>query len=374
MMNLPQCLRACSFLMACLISSPLHANDAARSVFVSKIKPVTYVPQISVTGVIKAYQDVHLKFRLPGKLTGFIPDDITCQNRHNNQPLPIADELQNVEKGDCLAALDMRKINIEIKQQKRAQAYFKREYDRNATLKQSSMIEEAKLDQLQYQYETANNKLQALEEEKNRMVIRAPFSGQIYQRSSEPNESISAFTTVLSIYNPNYLVINLLLTPEDISQVKRGTPCNILLESQHHSKKIAGIIERIGHQTIEHTELFPVRIRITTNDSRLIKPGLLATVSIKNSKSAERKLYSIPFSSLRPHTNSEGHTTSKKNYFNVLILNQQTHTVEKKEVHVIFVDGDRAYVEAQLNPNNTILVNGISFILPGTKARGVVVQ
>ena len=43
-------------------------------------------------------------------------------------------------------------------------------------------------------------------------------------------------------------------------------------------------------------------------------------------------------------------------------------------MHVIFVDGDRAYVEAQLNPNNTILVNGISFILPGTKARGVVVQ
>jgi RND family efflux transporter MFP subunit len=374
MKNLSQCLRACSVLVVCLISSPLHANDAARSVFVSKIKPITYVKQISVTGVIKAYQDIHLKFRLPGKLTGFIPDDIKCQNRHSDQPLPIADELQNVEKGDCLAALDMRKINIEIKQQKSTQAYFKKEYDRNATLKQSSMIEEAKLDQLQYQYETAKNKLQALEEEKNRMVIRAPFAGQIYQRSSEPNESINAFTTVLSIYNPKYLVINLLLSPEDITQVEPGNPCDISIESQHHSKKIAGIIERIGHQTIENTELFPVRIRITTNDSKLIKPGLLATVSIKNSKSAERKLYSIPFSSLRPHTNSEAHTTSKKNYFNVLTLNQQTHTVEKKEVQVIFVDRRRAYVEAQLNPDNTILLSGTSFILPGTKAQGVVVQ
>ena len=95
----------------------------------------------------------------------------------------------------------------------------------------------------------------AAERRKRQLIVTAPFEGIIGNLDIRENESIEAFTTLLSMYEPTPPIVVGYISEKYNSKISAGD--SVLVSSLYHQdKNSAGIVMTKGHRIIEIPEKF----------------------------------------------------------------------------------------------------------------------
>jgi RND family efflux transporter MFP subunit len=121
--------------------------------------------------------------------------------------------------------------------------------------------------------------LTALAQKKvNDSVIRAPFSGQIKERTVSPGQYLKVQTPVMVIVNNDPLRVRLKVPEKMAAWVREGQLVSVAVEA-YSDRTFSGKITRINPSVDPQTRSFEVEALID-NRERLLKPGFFVKASI----------------------------------------------------------------------------------------------
>ncbi len=194
----------------------------------------------------------------------------------------LVDEGDWVKKGQPLARLDDTLLRSQIAQQQanfeqqvvggqRAQA----EADRvkgldNAGVLSMEQISERRLaaKSAQAQVGVAKAQLDDLKTRDSRMIIRAPVSGRILERTARPGDTSAPGTTLYRIAAEGLVEFDAEVSQADLSTIRVGEPVEVDLPSD---AKVTGHVRFISPRVDNQTGLGRVRVALPVRDD--LRPG-----------------------------------------------------------------------------------------------------
>jgi len=123
----------------------------------------------------------------------------------------------------------------------------------------------------------ARSAVDALQNQKNDLVLRAPRSGVIGFRQAEVGAMAQTGQKLLSIVDNSNIFVDCAVSEQDIGQIVMGMPTNITIESL--GKAYTGKIIYISPAIDTTTQTFTIRIALDNLDNS-IKTGMFARTNI----------------------------------------------------------------------------------------------
>lgn len=123
----------------------------------------------------------------------------------------------------------------------------------------------------------AQSAVDALENQKNDLTLRAPRSGVIGYRQAEVGAMAQAGAKLLSIVDNSHIFVDCPVSEQDIGQVVLGMPTVISVDAL--GKTYAGKIVYISPAMDSKTQTFTIRVELDSPDER-IKTGMFARTNI----------------------------------------------------------------------------------------------
>lgn len=123
----------------------------------------------------------------------------------------------------------------------------------------------------------AQSAIDALENQKNDLVLRAPRNGVIGFRQAEVGAMAQAGQKLLTIVDNSNIFVDCAVSEQDIGQIILGMTTNISVESL--GKSYTGKIIYISPAMDSKTQTFTIRVALNNPDNR-IKAGMFAKTNI----------------------------------------------------------------------------------------------
>lgn len=206
---------------------------------------------------------------------------------------------ERVKKGQVLAELDHRHIDLQLEQAKAgfevAKAnledaktnYLRMEklYRENAI--SSQQFEKVKLayEAAQAQFQQAQAALNLAQYQRDVSIMKAPFDGVIVERLAEEGDVINPMMGsfgsrggVLVLMNFSKIKVDLDVSEKDIAQVKKGQRAYLEISS-YPGRRFMGEVTIVNLAADAMTKTFKVRAEFD-NPDLLLKPGTFGTVTI----------------------------------------------------------------------------------------------
>lgn len=123
----------------------------------------------------------------------------------------------------------------------------------------------------------AQSAIDALQKQKNDLILRAPRSGIIGYRQAEVGNIVSAGTKLLSIVDNSNIYVDCSVSEQNIGQIFLGVPTTISIESL--GKSYTGKIIYISPAMDSKTQTFTIRVALDKPDDS-IRSGMFARTNI----------------------------------------------------------------------------------------------
>ena len=123
----------------------------------------------------------------------------------------------------------------------------------------------------------AQSAIDALQNQKSDLILRAPRAGVIGFRQVEVGNIVSAGQKVLSIVDNSNIYVDCSVSEQDIGQITLGTPTTISIESL--GKSYTGKIIYISPAMDSKTQTFTIRVALDKPDDS-IRSGMFARTTI----------------------------------------------------------------------------------------------
>ncbi len=297
------------------------------------------------SGVVEAINFVKLTFRVPGQIIS----------------LPVV-EGQKVKKGDLIAQVDPREINVQLSAAKAAYVTAKAQLERNERLLKRQAVSVQEMEAVRSQYEQAKSSYEAQMNNLSDTYLRAPFSGFIAKRSVENYQRIQAGIPVAELVDPKDLQVLFTIPDKAISQITAPTLAfEVEFENFPGQKFKAELKEYVDAS--QSGAGIPVYLYITdprfNKDEYAIKPGFACNVTMTIKE--ETKDNGLPFV---PLTAILGDASTNTKY--VWVYNKSNSTVEKRKVTTgsLIGKGD-VLIESGLKSGEVIVTAGVTQLVEG---------
>jgi HlyD family secretion protein len=125
------------------------------------------------------------------------------------------------------------------------------------------------------QTQQAQAQLAEAQDNRNDLIVRAPFSGTVVTRAAEPGEMITAGTAIVTLLDLTKVYLRGFVPEGDIGKVKVGQPARIYLDSAPQ-KPVAAYVSRIDPQatfTPENTYFRDDRVKQVVGIKLQLKEG-----------------------------------------------------------------------------------------------------
>ncbi len=206
---------------------------------------------------------------------------------------------EKVKKGQVLAELDHRHIDLQLEQAKAgfevAKANLedaKTNYLRMEKLYRENAISSQQFEKVKLAYEAAQSQFQQAQAalnlaqyQRDVSIMKAPFDGVIVERLSEEGDVINPMMGgfgsrggVLVLMNFERIRVDLDVSEKDIVQIKKGQKAYLEVSSVP-GKKFEGEVKIVNLAADAMTKTFKVRTEFE-NPDLLLKPGTFGTVTI----------------------------------------------------------------------------------------------
>lgn len=211
------------------------------------------------------------------------------------------DEGDYVKKGQLLLQIDaqilsanIRSTQASIKEAQFALERAKLDLVRYETLLAKQSVSKQKYDefyfqkmQLEQKFISLESTLKALQIEKAKKSMRAPFSGYISERNIQVGEWLKKGDQIALLMNPEKVDITIHLPSSYIRSVGKNKTIEVMIENKTYPAKVIGALFG-GNET---TRTFPLKLRLLKTQERFFD-GMQARVQLQKSSSQDVLLVS----------------------------------------------------------------------------------
>ncbi|WP_114417857.1 efflux RND transporter periplasmic adaptor subunit [Marinospirillum perlucidum] len=335
------------FLGASLLAPNLVAenNTSLTSVRVETLGDHRSTASRRFVGRIDAVSSVDLSFQVGGQLLS----------------LPVRQGSQ-VETGSLLAQLDPTNFQLAVEEAKVRLNQAERDLRRKQTLLENNSVSPAVVDEARDQLRLAELGLNAARRNLSFTRIEAPFNALITRRLVDPYVNLSAGTPVVRIQDVTELRVHISV-PEDLVR-KVNTPDQVaaeLLLPGREEQPLALEYREHATEPDRVVQTYQVTFGFQPPEGMNLLPGMTATVRVTpTSEEALHPHLDLPASAI--NASSDG-------TFFVWVFQPQSGTVEKRQVEVGRLAGDRIEILAGAEAGEQVVTAGGTHLHPGMRVR-----
>ena len=190
--------------------------------------------------------------------------------------LPVARGAR-VRRGEILVQLDERDRTARLTEAQAAVKQYETEYAGQRKLfDNGSYVSEADLAATEASLERARTELKRAEIDIDNMMIRAPFAGQLEERTVEIGDYVRAGDPIATVVDNLTLIVEGSVPESSVFALKTGTEATALLIG---GQTVTGKLRYVSPVAETATRTFQVELEVANNDGR-IPAGVTATMQI----------------------------------------------------------------------------------------------
>jgi RND family efflux transporter MFP subunit len=304
------------------------------------VVPETFEHFIEVQGNLQSDKNITLNAEVPG-----IIKSITVN------------EGDRVLKGQTLAIIDSEIIKKNLEEVKTSYNLAKTLFEKQESLWKQKIGSEVQYLQSKSQKESLEQRLEALQVQYEKTIIKSPFDGIVDQVFSREGEIANGMSPLLRIVNITNVYVSADVPENYILNVKKGS--QTLLEFPSLNEVIETKVTHVAQYINPANRTFRVRFDIP-NAKEILKPNLISVVKIKDIELDS----SIVISNDIIQQDAKG-----KKFVYVVVANGSNKVVHKKDI-----------ITGEMYGNKVLIKEGILFgdeivVLGGQSIRdGILVQ
>ncbi len=274
----------------------------------------------------------------------------------------FVEEGDQVRRGQVLAELDKRELNIALAESQARLENTQAVYERSLEMIKQELTSKEQVDQAEYNFKTAKSQHDRARLNLDYASIEAPFDGVITQRLSDRGDMIRPNTIVFKLADTEKLLIRLFVPEKEMGRIDVGDKAVIQTE-MFADRSFTGEVEMISPVVDPATGTVKVTVRVTKGRDKL-KPGMFCTLFIliethENSLAITRK-------ALIPETESP-------EVF-VIDATDSTTVVHRRRLTVGISQGDTLEVLSGLGDSERIVLVGHESLNENTVVRIVAAE
>jgi cobalt-zinc-cadmium efflux system membrane fusion protein len=177
------------------------------------------------------------------------------------------------------------------------------------------------------------------------IAVSSPISGSVIERTATQGEVVGPEKPIFTVADLSKLWVIIDIYEKDLGRVKPGTAVKVSTTA-YAEKSFPGVISYVGEVMDEKTRTVKARV-IVENASRLLKPGMFATVAIDVKGSQMQKAILVP---------DEAVLMDGEERF--VFVRTGAETFEKKEIMPGRMLGKRVEVTQGLVEGDQVVVKG----------------
>ncbi|WP_217909514.1 efflux RND transporter periplasmic adaptor subunit [Desulfosediminicola flagellatus] len=319
------------------LTFPLFQAEGAQPVpvIVKKVETSRFTDRVEALGTLRAKESV--------EITATITDTITAIHFEDGQ---------RVQKGDILIEMTSAEEHALLEEEMSTLSEAKKQFKRLETLANRGATATAIFDEQQRKLDTAQARLRGIESRLRDRLIIAPFSGVVGLRNISVGALIEPGDRITTLDDDSIMKLDFTIPSVHLAAIHKG----LVIEaksSAYGERVFNGQIDSIDSRIDPATRAIVVRA-ILANEERLLKPGLLMTVTLlKNPRDG----LVVPEEALIP--------SGKSN--NVLVVQPEASPTlaEQREVQIgVRRPGEVEIVEG-LTAGEYVIIHGTQRVRPG---------
>jgi membrane fusion protein (multidrug efflux system) len=324
---------------------------------VYKLSKVDFTDELPTVGTVKSLPELELKFELSG-----IIKSVNVK------------EGDKVRKGDVLATLDPKDVNLEVRYAEAKldsakaeyQAALKR-YEVMKRLYEAGAIIKDRLDQAKAEVDVAKARVEVSERELalskaklEKLKIVAPQDGVIGKKEKDVGEYVTPNDVILTLIDRDNTYVEVVIIEKYSDKIKTGQKANVKVDT-YPTRIFFGYVENVFPEVDERTRTVNVRIRVL-DPGRLLKPGMFARANI--AVYSKRKALVVPATAV---------SIQRGAYYASVVENGK---VVYKRVSVDYVSTDYVVIKRGLKEGDLVIIEtpGMKRLASGTGVKIIEVQ
>jgi RND family efflux transporter MFP subunit len=317
----------------------------------------------SLSGTLIVAEETKLSFAVAGKLI-----DVPLRD---GSEFKAGQEIARLDPADFERALASQKSKLESSTIRLRDAEDM--FARQSQLAKSGTVSPAALSRAEAALANARSDRQisevavtSAEENLKRTRLIAPRDGIVTKLLANQFEEVSAGQPIYEVGRQDALEVSVLVPEQFVPALRYGEPVTATVPGLQDAVFEGRIIE-IGAMA-EAGNAFRVRARLN-DPTPGARSGMSASVTLQiaRDKARDRPVFSIPLSAIRFDTTETGPVVGKR--ATVFLFDSAKESVERREVPVVGMAGNRVFVGDGLQPGDRIVTAGVAFLRDGQKVR-----
>lgn len=333
---------AASTIIACS-AEVAPATEESAPIPVRIITPEfrTAEPDISLTGILGAKEEVPLGFKVGGVVARV-----------------AVDAGDRVTEGQLLAALSLTEIESAVEAAREGRDKARRDLARVENLHRDSVATLSQLEDTRTGLQVAEAQLRAAEFNRQYAEVRAPAAGVVLRRQIEAGQLVGPGTPVFVVrVDRNGLVLRAGAADREAVRLTEGMRALVEFDA-YPGVEFVGRVERVGIAASPMTGTYEVEVAVIPGARRLAS-GLIGRARV--TPRSDEAVATVPAEALLEVDGREA---------SIFVLAADGATVERRRVRVLWLDGRVAAV-AGVDSSAKVVTAGATRLTAGSRVRVV---
>ncbi|EHZ7348934.1 multidrug efflux RND transporter periplasmic adaptor subunit VmeT [Vibrio parahaemolyticus] len=260
---------------------------------------------------------------------------------------------QGVEKGEVLATLDPKDLQLALDAAQAQYALAKTQWERAKSLYSKKLISTDSYDQKETQYKAALASFEQAKTDLSYTKIQAPFGGVVSYTYVKPYQVVGEKQEILNLIDNTTLDVSFTLPVSYAESVSLSALKNsemwVTMDSEP-SKRIPGKFKEISTQPNIDTNSYEAIVTITRPTDRNLLTGMTGQVHI--AKQSKSNAMTLPTSAWVNKQESQGE---------VWVMDSSTQQVNKMTLSL----NESGAIESGLDNNDYVVIAGVERLVEG---------
>lgn len=320
----------------------IRLEDAKKAAIKKEVQPVQVITltlkprrledKINLPAQVEPFEDLLVKAEVPGQV-------VTV----------LAEEGQNVEKGQILIQLDDRDYKTRLARIEANYRLAKLDYNRNAALFKRNVISIAKLDNIEAQLKNLEAQVSEAKLALSRTRIIAPIGGRLNEIKSKQGNFLAVGDPVAQILQLDQVKVKVGVPESDVAAIFDLEEAEVIIEALD-KRRVKGRKVFLSRQPRTLARLFDLELRVPNPDGRIL-PGMFARVELV--KRVFNRALAIPLYAVITHSDER------------FVYIEKDGQAKRKNIELGVLIGWQIQVTSGLAAGERVIVVGHRFLHDG---------